>query len=115
LDRCIDFFHEVSGQTTQITDNPQTDIVGVDFLQFAVNELGEKPHEACYFGLRSLPVFSGEGIEGQHFDSIAPAEFHGPANCFGALAVAFLPRQHPAASPSSVAVHDNRYMTGKIS
>src|SRR5450759_2107727 len=96
------------------SDVLQTDIVFVESLDFRFEIAAQKAHQEIDFRLRTLfPVFLGEGVERQRWNSNASRGFDRRTHCSNAGAMSGNARHVPSPGPAPVSVHDDGDMLGK--
>ena len=83
-------------------------------LAFSDEKAVEQFHQRLDLGLRAVPVFRGEGIQGEIFHAEVDAGVRDLSNGFRSRAVAFAARQSAFLGPAAVAVHDDCDVAGNV-
>src|SRR5205814_8098606 len=88
--------------------------IALDQLIDVAAEIGaEQAHQSAHLGLGPLPIFGGEGEQGQVFQPHVATGAHGFAHGGHAGIMSGFPRQVALLRPAAIAVHDDGDMLGK--
>ncbi len=95
------------GQTINLTDRFQPNIVFVQLTNFVFQEPRQILHQSIDFVLRPIPIFHGKGVKRQIFDPGFTGRANNSANGFDAIAMAFNAWKMAGFGPATVPVHDD--------
>jgi hypothetical protein len=105
-----DFF----GQTGQVSDGQEPDVVIEHLLEFSIQVVLEEDHERFYFFPGAAPVFRRKGKKGEIGNTDLPGRSDDSPDRFGPLLMAGYPVQRASGSPPSVPVHNDSQMPGEF-
>ncbi|MCY1446071.1 hypothetical protein D9M71_626170 [compost metagenome] len=98
-------------ETRTVTDDTQADVVVVEALGLAAQRREEQLHQRTDLFGGALPVFAGEGEQGQYLDPGLGTDFDDRANGVDTRLVPGNAGQQAFLRPAVVAIHDDRDMT----
>src|SRR6185437_3776556 len=96
----------------QVADEAQAHAMAVQFVHFLVQRAQEQSHQRADLVLRPLPVFAGEGKQGQYLHTLAQTGFDHLAHRLAAGIVAETARAMAGPGPAPVAVHHDGDVPG---
>ena len=99
-------------ERARAADGAEGDFVFLEGFELALEEVVEEAHEAADLALRAVPVFGGEGIEGEVFYAGLESGGDCGAHGLGAAAVPLEAREAAPFCPAAVAVHDDGDVRG---
>ena len=98
---------KLAGKPAAITDDAQAHTILAQLANLAAQGTEEQLHERTDLVGRALPVFAGEGKQGQHLDPLLDADLN---HCLYRINTCLVPGNagHQAlARPTVVAIHDD--------
>src|SRR5688572_5777250 len=98
---------DVGRQRVGSADDVEADVVAQQRVELQTQVALEQHHQGADLGRRPLPVFDGEGVEGEHLEAETSRGLHHVAHRIDAGAMALHARQMTLAGPAAIAVHDD--------
>jgi len=95
----------------QIADSMKANLIFIEFRQFADDGLNQQVHQSINLFLRAIPVFGREGVQGKELYSTPGSGLQGSAHGFNTVGVAKDSLFALALCPTTIAIHDDGYMT----
>src|SRR5262249_1058275 len=102
------------GESKEIADSDQADVVVQDLVPLAHEELPEQPHQRVHLARRARPVLLAEGVQRERREPEPPATAHAPPDRSAARLVPRLARLSPRFRPPAVAIHDDPNVVREI-
>ncbi len=101
------------GKLFGAAEKAHADIVFLEERHLLAKIFAEELHEEFDFGLRTAPIFDGEGVESERLNVEACTGFDGGAGRLRARAMTGDAWKMTLLGPAAVAVHDDGDMAGK--
>ena len=108
--RLTDTLLQPTREGGRIADHTQLDIVGLHVPDFALQRGQEQIHQQTDLGLRTPPVLTAEGKQGEHLDAVPNAFLYRAANAGHPGLVSGVTGLAAGLGPATVAVHDDRHV-----
>ena len=100
------------GQSVNLPDGVETDVVLVQLPDLILEIAGEVLHQRIDLVLGAVPVLDGEGVEGEILDTRLARRAHDGAHGFRSLPVPLDAREMPLPRPTPISIHDDGHMNG---
>src|SRR5690554_542325 len=106
----VDIFLNGWRESRPVTHHRQTNIVGVQLSDFALERNQEQLHQRTDFGLGATPVFAGESKQCQGLDTALRGTPYYRTHGFNTGMVATYAGQATRTCPAVIAIHDDCHM-----